>query len=71
MLKPRSAIRRTIFRPRGTPSLSEGAYGANIALLGNYIASSFAMASNNHGGTVVADASIPNDQPLLSNPRHA
>ena len=54
-----------------TLSLYDGAYGANIALLGNYMASSFAKASDSHGGTVIAQAAIPNDQSLLSNPHHA
>ena len=54
-----------------TLSLNDGACAANIALLGNYMASSFAKASDNHAGTVIAEAAIPNGQPLLSNPHHA
>ena len=55
----------------GTLSLSDGIHSANIALLGNYMASSFATASDNHGGTMVlAQAATPNDQALLSNPHH-
>ena len=42
---------------------------ANVALLGNYIASSFASAASVHGSTVVAqDVQAPNQQPLLSHP---
>ena len=55
----------------GTLSLSDGIHSANIALLGSYMASSFATASDNHGGTMVlAQAATPNDQALLSTPHH-
>ena len=44
----------------GTLSLTDGTHGAKIALLGNYIASSFALASDRQGGTmVVAEAPEP------------
>jgi hypothetical protein len=39
----------------GTLSVGDGTHTANIALLGNYIASSFVAASDGHGGTVVYD----------------
>ena len=56
----------------GTLSVAEGAHGVNIALLGSYMASSFAMASDSHGGTMLlAEAAMPNTQSLLSNPHHA
>ena len=56
----------------GTLSLSDGIHAANITLLGNYMASSFATASDKLGGTMVlAQATTHNDQTLLSNPRHA
>jgi hypothetical protein len=43
-----------------------------IALLGNYIASSFATASDNHGGTIaIAEASQNQNQLLLTHPQHA
>jgi Peptidase A4 family len=43
-----------------------------IALLGNYIASSFATASDNHGGTIaIAEASQTQNQLLLTHPQHA
>ena len=48
------------------------AISANIALLGGYMASSFVMASDNHGGTmVVTAASQIGNQALLANPLHA
>jgi hypothetical protein len=55
----------------GTLSVTDGNHGANIALLGNYIASSFATAGDGHGGTmVVAEASQNGTQSLLTNPQH-
>ncbi len=55
----------------GTLSVTDGSHGANIALLGNYIASSFATAGDGHGGTmVVAEASQNGTQSLLTNPQH-
>ena len=51
--------------------LADGTHSANITLLGSYMASSFAAASDNHGGTmVVAEAPQAGGQPLLSNPHH-
>ena len=56
----------------GTLSVTNGTQSASIALLGNYIASSFATVSDSHGGTmVVAEASQTGSQSLLSNPQHA
>ena len=40
----------------GVLSVSNGAQSANIALLGNYLASSFTLGSDGHGGTAIADA---------------
>ena len=37
----------------GKISVADGMQNANIALLGNYMASSFAMTSDGHGGTLV------------------
>ena len=55
----------------GTLSLTDGTHGAKIALLGNYIASSFALASDRQGGTmVVAEAPEPGNQSLLTHPQH-
>ena len=55
----------------GTMSVADGTHNANIALLGNYMASSFATASDGHGGTMVAAEAAQPDQSLLSNPHHA
>jgi hypothetical protein len=54
-----------------TMSVANGTHNANIALLGNYMASSFAMASDGHGGTMVAAEAAQPDQSLLSHPHHA
>jgi hypothetical protein len=39
----------------GTLTVSDGTHTAKLALLGNYTASSFAMSSDGHGGTLVVD----------------
>jgi tryptophan-rich protein/Big-like domain-containing protein len=52
----------------GVQSLNDS-YGPNVALLGHYIASSFATAGDNHGGSIIA--AMPSEQPLLTNPHHA
>ena len=55
----------------GTLSLTDGIHNASIALLGNYIASSFAAVGDNNGGTLVsAEASQSASQSLLTNPHH-
>jgi hypothetical protein len=42
---------------------------ANIALLGSYMASSFAAASDGHGGTMIsAAAQSTNETPLVTQP---
>ena len=59
---------------RGEPTTSaiDGLHGANVALLGNYMASSFAVPSGYHGATMVAtETSQPNEQSLVTNPHHA
>ena len=59
-------------RTEGTLSLADGIHSANIALLGNYVASIFAIGSVNHGGaTPIAEIVQPNDHSVLSNPHHA
>jgi hypothetical protein len=56
---------------QGTLSLTDGSHSANIALLGNYMASSFAVMGDNHGGSmVIAEASQSANQSLLTNPHH-
>jgi hypothetical protein len=42
----------------GTLGVTDGAHSANIALLGNYLASSFTAASDGHGGTAVTDPAV-------------
>jgi hypothetical protein len=39
----------------GTLHVTDGAHSANIALLGNYMASTFVASSDSHGGTSVID----------------
>jgi FG-GAP repeat len=51
----------------GTLSITNGAQSVNIALLGNYMASSFVTASDGHGGTMVSIATAQS-QSLLTNP---
>jgi hypothetical protein len=57
----------------GTLSVTDGTHSANIALLGNYLASTFVASSDGHGGTSVVDlpaASVDQNAPL-SPPQHA
>jgi hypothetical protein len=42
----------------GTLSVIDSAHSANIALLGNYLASTFTAASDGHGGTAVSDPAL-------------
>jgi parallel beta-helix repeat protein len=55
----------------GTLSLADGAQSAKTALLGTYMASSFAVASDHHGGTMVTEAWQASNQSLLTHPQHA
>ena len=54
----------------GTLTVMNGTRTAAVALLGNYIASSFATASDGHGGTLITDAPLPGQPPPLT-PPHA
>ena len=54
----------------GTLSVTDGVHSANIALLGNYMASSFVMEGDSHGGTMVV-ASQTGTQSLLASPQHS
>ena len=55
----------------GTQPLTEGSHSAKIALLSNYMASSFAVANNNNGSTMVAtEASQAGNEPLLTISKH-
>jgi hypothetical protein len=57
----------------GTLTVTDGSHTANIALLGNYIASTFVTSSDGHGGTSVVDPSATetSQTSLLVQPRHA
>ena len=55
----------------GTLSVTDGAHTANIALLGNYMASTFVTSSDGHGGTYVVDPSVVSQNNLLAQPQHA
>jgi len=52
----------------GTLTVSDGRHAAAIALLGNYMAGSFAVAADGHGGTLVTQAQT-GTAPLLTHPR--
>jgi hypothetical protein len=53
----------------GALSVGDGAHAANVALLGSYMASSFAMASDGHGGTLItAAAQAPTSDPVVAPP---
>ena len=51
----------------GTLTVSDGVNSANLALIGNYTAGSFAMASDNQGGTLITDPP-PLAQALMTSP---
>jgi hypothetical protein len=51
----------------GTLTVSDGLHAQSVALLGQYMASSFVMASDGHGGTLINDPPA-NQQPLLTHP---
>ena len=52
----------------GTLSVTDGIHTANIALLGNYIASTFVTANDGNGGTLVVEHSNGGQQILLAQP---
>jgi hypothetical protein len=54
----------------GTLQVTDGTHTANIALLGNYMASSFVASSDGHGGTSVVDPQVT-QQNVLAQPQHA
>ncbi len=51
----------------GTLSVNDGTHSANLALIGNYAAASFVVASDNQGGTVIAEAPM-SQPPLMTQP---
>ena len=53
----------------GTLSVTDGSHRSAIALLGNYLASTFAASPDGHGGTAVTDpAALGGVQPLVTLP---
>ncbi len=57
----------------GTLTVTDGTHAANIALLGNYLASTFVASSDGHGGTAIVDPALTssNQQMILTPPQHA
>jgi hypothetical protein len=55
----------------GTLMVTDGAHTANIALIGNYLASTFVASSDGHGGTNVIDPPAALTQPTLTAVPHA
>ena len=51
----------------GTLTVTDGNHTANIALLGNYIAATFTVSSDGHGGTFVVDPPVGGGS-VLGNP---
>jgi hypothetical protein len=51
----------------GTLTVSDGRHAASIALLGNYMAGSFATVADGHGGTLVTSTGA--SEPMLTHPR--
>jgi hypothetical protein len=54
----------------GTLTVSDGRHAASIALLGNYMAGSFAVTADGHGGILLTQASplAAGQEPLLTRP---
>jgi hypothetical protein len=50
-------------------SITDGTHSANIALLGNYMASAFVASSDGHGGTYIIDPAVVS-QTTLAQPQH-
>jgi hypothetical protein len=54
----------------GTLTVTDGTHTANIALLGNYMASTFAPSSDGHGGTNLVDHASTDQTSLVAQPSH-
>jgi hypothetical protein len=52
----------------GTLTVTDGIHAATIALLGNYMASTLVTGADGHGGTLVTEASQPDQPPPLTYP---
>jgi hypothetical protein len=56
----------------GTLMVTDGSHTASIALLGNYLASTFVASSDGHGGTSVVDPALSSSSSALNlAPSHA
>jgi len=55
----------------GTLTASDGTHTANIELLGQYMASSFAMSTDGVGGTLIQDLPPATLTHTLTQPQHA
>ena len=56
---------RPVFHPRHDgPTFSDGVHAQSLALLGQYVASSFSMASDGHAGTPIADPALTQQSQL-------
>ena len=51
----------------GTLTVDDGFQSANLTLLGNYTAASFAFASDGHGGTLVTGTATADPAAAVSN----
>jgi hypothetical protein len=47
-----------------TLTVSDGLHAQSLALLGQYMASSFSMASDGHGGTLITDPALTQQSQL-------
>jgi hypothetical protein len=54
----------------GKFTVADGTHTANIALLGNYLASTFVASSDGHGGTYVVEHTPADHISLLAQPTH-
>ena len=63
-----AASKPSVNQMAGRSPLAEGSFGSNLALFGNYIASTFANPS--HGGGMVINEASQSDQSVLCSPKH-
>ena len=54
----------------GTLSVTDGAHTANIALLGNYLASTFVASNDGHGGMNVVEHAQTDQTSMLAQTQH-
>ncbi len=54
----------------GTLTLTDGRHAASIALLGKYMAGSFATTAGGHGAALISGTPQTDQQPLLTHPPH-